>query len=197
MGLRFDNFCKWLAVCAISFLFLSLFCRCSTKQRIVESRTFLTDKQNEKRFDSLFQSRLLEEFERSRSYTINVKESNKTDRTFIRDSTASRFDANGKKIGEDRYRYERHEVSEKEYQQVKDSLSFYKAYKDSSVVYKAKCDSINRAIKNMSKDKEYVEKELSITDRFFLWIGKIVSALLFIGILGFIGWIYWKLKLHK
>lgn len=188
---------KWLVICAVSFFCLSFFCRCSTKQKIVERQTFLTDKKNEKKFDSLFQSRLLEEFERSRSYTINVKESDKKDRTFIRDSIASRYDANGNKIGEDKYHYERHEVSEKEYQQIKDSLFYYKSYKDSSSIYQAKCDSLNCVISKMSKDKEYVEKGLSKSDKFFLRLGKVVSVLLFIGVLAFIGWIYWRLKLHK
>ena len=45
--------------------------------------------------------------------------------------------------------------------------------------------------------KVEVGKRLSKTDRAFLKIGKIASACLFIGILAFLGWIYWRLKLHK
>lgn len=52
-------------------------------------------------------------------------------------------------------------------------------------------------ISEISKDKVYVEKQLSKTDKAFLNIGKIASVCLFIGILAFLGWIYWKLKLHK
>lgn len=184
-------------ICAVSMVVLSFFCRCGTKQKVVERQTILTDKENEKKWDSLFQARILEEFERSRSYSINVKQSDKTDRSYVKDSTASRFDASGKKIGEDKYHYERHEVSEKEFQQIKDSLSYYKIFKDSTNIYHNKCDSLSSAISKMSKDKEYVEKELSKADKFFLGLGKITSAILFIGILAFIGWICWKLKLHK
>lgn len=196
MSIRFDWW-KWLVICAVSMVVLSFFCRCGTKQKVVERQTILTDKENEKKWDSLFQARILEEFERSRSYSINVKQSDKTDRSYVKDSTASRFDASGKKIGEDKYHYERHEVSEKEFQQIKDSLSYYKIFKDSTNIYHNKCDSLSSAISKMSKDKEYVEKELSKADKFFLGLGKITSAILFIGILAFIGWICWKLKLHK
>ena len=52
-------------------------------------------------------------------------------------------------------------------------------------------------INEISKDKVYVEKQLSKTDIAFLKIGKIASVCLFIGILAFIGWIYRSVKLHK
>ena len=42
-----------------------------------------------------------------------------------------------------------------------------------------------------------VEKTLSKTDKAFLNIGKIASVCLFIGILAFFVWIYWRIKLHK
>lgn len=44
--------------------------------------------------------------------------------------------------------------------------------------------------------KVEIEKQLSKTDKTFLNIGKIASACLFVGVLAFLGWIYWKLKLH-
>lgn len=72
-----------------------------------------------------------------------------------------------------------------------------KEYKDSAAIYHSKCDSLASVISKISKDKAYVEKQLSKTDRAFLNIGKIASVCLFIGILAFLGLIYWKLKLHK
>ena len=45
--------------------------------------------------------------------------------------------------------------------------------------------------------KVEVNKQLPKTDRAFLNIGKIASVCLLIGILAFLGWIYWRLKLHK
>jgi len=41
------------------------------------------------------------------------------------------------------------------------------------------------------------EKQLSSTDKTFIGLGKIFSVIIFIGVLAFIGWIYWRLKLHK
>lgn len=196
MSVRFDWW-KWLVICAVSFICLSSFYRCGTKQRIVEKQTILSDNKNEKKWDSLFQARILEEFERSRSSTISIKETDRTDRTFIKDSTASRFDASGNKIGEDRFRYERHEVSEKDFQQVKDSLAYYKTFRDSTAFYHNKCDSLYSAINKTSNDEEYIEKQLSSADKLFLGLGKVFATILFIGVLAFIGWIYWRLKLHK
>lgn len=45
--------------------------------------------------------------------------------------------------------------------------------------------------------KVEIEKQLSKADKAFLNIGKIASVCLFIGVLAILGWIYWKLKLHK
>lgn len=188
---------KWLVVCAVSMMALSLFCRCSTKQKVIDKQTFLTDKKDEKKWDSLFQYRMLEELERSWRRTIEERQSAKTDKTYIKDSTASRFDANGKKVGEDKYYYERHEVSEKEFQQIKDSLSCYKTFKDSAIMYRNRCDSLTSEIRETSKDKEHIEKQLSRADRFFLGLGKFAFIILIVGTIVLLSWIYWKPKLHK
>ena len=104
---------------------------------------------------------------------------------------------NGNKVGEDRFHYEYHEISQEDVQILRDSISSLKEYKDSAAIYHSKCDSLISVISKISKDKVYVEKQLSRTDRAFLNIGKIASACLFISILAFLGWIYWRLKLHK
>ena len=67
-------------------------------------------------------------------------------------------------------------------------------YKDRYIV-RNKSDTL--IVRDSIPYKVEVNKQLSKTERTFLKIGKIASACLFIGILAFLGWIYWKLKLQK
>lgn len=192
-----DKIAKIITIIAVTMLVLSMFCRCKAKERVVEKQTYITDKRNEARWDSLFNARLIKELE---SYKATHKESVKSttkEKTHIKDSTASKYDANGNKVGEDRFHYEYHEISQKDVQILRDSISSLKEYKDSTAIYRSKCDSLISMISKISKDKVYIEKQLSKTDRAFLKIGKVASVCLFIGILAFIGWIYRKVKLHK
>ena len=192
-----DKITKVVIVIAIAMLIISTFCRCKAKERVVEKQTYITDKRNEAKWDSLFNARLVKELE---SYRASHKESVKSttkEKTHIKDSTASKYDANGNKVGEDRFHYEYHEISQEDVQILRDSISSLKEYKDSTSIYHRKCDSLVSVISKISKDKVYVENPLSKTDRAFLNIGKTVSVCLFIGILAFIGWTYWRLKLHK
>ncbi len=192
-----DKIAKIITIVAVTMLVLSMFCRCNAKERIVEKQTYIADKRNDAKWDSLFNARLIKELE---SYKVSHKESVKSttkEKTHIRDSTASKYDANGNKVGEDRFHYEFHEISQEDVQILRDSISSLKEYKDSAAIYHSKCDSLISVISKISKDKVYVEKQLSKTDKAFLNIGKIASVCLFIGILAFLGWIYWKSKLHK
>lgn len=192
-----DKITKAVIAIAVVMLFLSMFCRCKAKERLVEKQTYITDKRNDAKWDSLFNARLIKELE---SYKATHKESVKSttkEKTHIKDSTASKYDANGNKVGEDRFHYEYHEISHEDIQILRDSISSLKGYKDSASVYRNKCDSLSSLISEISKDKVYVEKQLSKADRAFLNIGKIASVCLFIGVLAILGWIYWKLKLHK
>lgn len=182
---------------AVAMLILSMFCRCKSKERMVDKQTYITDKRNDAKWDSLFNVRLIKELE---LYKASHKESIKSttkEKTHIKDSTASKYDSNGNKVGEYRFHYEYHEISHEDIQILRDSISSLKEYKDSTSIYHSKCDSLMSVINEISKDKVYVEKQLSKTDIAFLKIGKIASVFLFIGILAFLGWIYWKLKLHK
>lgn len=191
-----DKITRVVIVIAIAMLILSTFCRCEAKERVVEKHTYITDDRNEAKWDSLFNARLIKELE---SYRASHKESVKSttkEKTHIRDSTASKYDVNGNKVGEDRFHYEYHEISQEDVQILRDSISSLKEYKDSTTMYRSKCDSLISVISKISKDKVYVEKQLSKTDKAFLNIGKIASACLFVGVLAFLGWIYWKLKLH-
>lgn len=192
-----DKIAKIITIIAVTMLVLSMFCRCKAKERVVEKQTYITDKRNEAKWDSLFNERLIKELE---SYKATHKESVKSttkEKTHIKDSTASKYDANGNKVGEDRFHYEYHEISQEDVQILRDSISSLKEYRDSTAIYRSKCDSLISVISKISKDKVYVEKQLSKTDRVFLNIGKIASVCLFIGILAFVGWIYRKVKLHK
>lgn len=192
-----DKIAKIITIVAVTMLVLSMFCRCNAKERLVEKQTYITDNRNDAKWDSLFNARLVKELE---SYRASHKESVKSttkEKTHIKDSTASKYDVNGNKVGEDRFHYEYHEISQEDVQILRDSISSLKEYKDSAAIYHSKCDSLISVINKISKDKVYVEKQLSKTDRAFLNIGKIASVCLFIGILALLGWIYRKVKLHK
>ena len=192
-----DKITKVAITFAVAMLILSMFCRCKAKERLVEKQTYITDKRNDAKWDSLFNARLIKELELYKaSHKESVKSTTK-EKTHVKDSTASKYDANGNKVGEDRFHYEYHEISHEDVQILRDSISILKEYKDSTSIYHSKCDSLMSVINEISKDKVYVEKQLSKTDRAFLKIGKIASVCLFIGILAFIGWIYRKVKLHK
>ena len=192
-----DNITKVVITIAEAMLILSMFCRCKSKERMVDKQTYITDKRNDAKWDSLFNVRLIKELE---LYKASHKESIKSttkEKTHIKDSTASKYDSNGNKVGEYRFHYEYHEISHEDIQILRDSISILKEYKDSTSIYHSKCDSLMSVINEISKDKVYVEKQLSKTDIAFLKIGKIASVCLFIGILAFLVWIYWRLKLHK
>lgn len=192
-----DKIAKIITIVAVTMLVLSMFCRCNAKERLVEKQTYITDNRNDAKWDSLFNARLVKELE---SYRTSHKESVKSttkEKTHIKDSTASKYDVNGNKVGEDRFHYEYHEISQEDVQILRDSISSLKEYKDSAAIYHSKCDSLISVINKISKDKVYVEKQISKTDRAFLNIGKIASVCLFIGILALLGWIYRKVKLHK
>ena len=192
-----DKITRIMIIAAVAMMVLSMFCRCKTKERVIEKQTYVTDKRNEAKWDSLFNVRLIKELE---SYKASHKESVKSttkEKTHIRDSTASKYDANGNKVGEDRFHYEFHEISQEDVQILRDSISSLKEYKDSAAIYHSKCDSLISVISKISKDRVCVEKQLSKTDIVFLKIGKVSSVCLFVGILAILGWICWRLKLHK
>ena len=109
-----DKITKTVVIIAVAMLILSMFCRCKAKERVIEKHTYITDKRNEAKWDSLFNARLIKELE---SYRASHKESVKSttkEKTHIRDSTASKYDSNGNKVGEDRFHYEYHELSQED-----------------------------------------------------------------------------------
>jgi len=188
MNLKF-NWWKWLVICSISMLILSMFCRCKAKERVIEKQTYITDKRNEAKWDSLFNARLVKELESYRASHKEYVKSTTKEKTHIKDSTSSKYDANGNKVGEDRFHYEYHEISQEDIQILRDSISSLKEYKDSTSIYHSKCDSLISVINKISKDKVYVEKQLSKTDKFFIRIGRVSFAILILGVVVFIGYL--------
>ena len=71
---------------------------------------------------------------------------------------------------------------------------YHLQYKDRYIV-RNKSDTL--IVRDSIPYKVEVNKQLSKTDRDFLNICNIASYCLFIGILVFLCWIYWKLKLQK
>ena len=184
-----DKITRVVIAIAVAMLILSMFCRCKAKERVIEKQTYITDKRNEAKWDSLFNARLIKELE---SYRASHKESVKSttkENTHIKDSTASKYDANGNKVGEDRFHYEYHEISQEDVQILRDSISSLKEYKDSAAIYHSKCDSLMSVINKISKDKVYVENQLSKTDKFFIRIGRVSFAILILGVVVFIGYL--------
>ena len=174
---------------SVAMLILSIFCRCKTKERVIEKQTYITDKRNEAKWDSLFNARLVKELESYRSSHKEYMKSTTKEKTHIKDSTASKYDANGNKVGEDRFHYEYHEISQEDVQILRDSISSLKEYKDSTSIYHSKCDSLMSVINEISKDKVYVEKQLSKTDKFFIRLGRVSFAILILGVVVFIGYL--------
>ena len=184
-----DKITRVVIAIAVAMLILSMFCRCKAKERVIEKQTYITDKRNEAKWDSLFNARLVKELE---SYRASHKESVKSttkENTHIKDSTASKYDANGNKVGEDRFHYEYHEISQEDVQILRDSISSLKEYKDSTSIYHSKYDSLMSVINKISKDKVYVEKQLSKTDKFFIRLGRVSFSILILGVVVFIGYL--------
>lgn len=190
MKLNFDWW-RWLVIIGFAMLVMSFFCRCKSKQSVVTQQTYITDKENEKKWDSLFNLRLTKELERFQSFRSEKSEKTLKDITHIKDSTSTRFDANGKKIGEDKYHFEIRSITETDVQKLKDSIEYYKGYIDSVVFYRSKSDSLSKKIASISKEKIYVEKDLSKAQKIYITLGKIF---LWLAIAAILGWFIKKKK---
>lgn len=139
---------KWLLICAVSFLCLSFFCRCTTTKYVpvTEYRDRIVNKT-----DSFL----------------------KTDSVYVHDSVSVYI--RGDTVYKDKFRLQ---------------------YKDRYIV-RNKSDTLVVRDSIPYRVNIIKEKQLSSTDKTFIGLGKIFSVIIFIGVLAFIGWIYWRLKLHK
>lgn len=162
------NFWKTIVSITIAIYISMLIIGCGTPKTVTK-QTYLKDELNERNFDSLFTTRMSYSFEQWLHFQKREIEKNTKDSSYVKDSTATRFDAQGKKIGEDRLHYEYHSRSEKDTQRLLDSIRQYKAYKDSISIYKYKCDSLMKVKKE--SDTKIIKEPVSKMQNIFSHIG--------------------------
>ena len=80
---------KWATITLVVGLALVSVLGCSTP-RAVTTQTFITDKQSEKKFDSLFTTRLSYAFEQWQHIQKRETEKATKDSSYVKDSTATR-----------------------------------------------------------------------------------------------------------
>lgn len=165
------NFWKTIVSITIAMYVLQLIIGCGTPKTVTK-QTYLKDELNERKFDSLFTTRMSHTFEQWLHYQKREIEKNTKDSSYVKDSTATRFDSQGKKIGEDRLHYEYHSRSEKDTQRLLDSIRLYKAYKDSISIYKSKCDSLMKAKKE--SDTKIIKEPVSKMQNILSHIGVLI-----------------------
>lgn len=150
----------WKAVVSITLaMYVSLLIIGCGTPKTVTKQTYLKDELNERKFDSLFTARMSYSFEQWLHYQKREIEKSTKDSSYVKDSTATRFDAQGKKIGEDRLHFEYHSRTEKDTQRLLDSIRQYKIYKDSISIYKYKCDSLMKVKKE--SDTKIIKEPVS------------------------------------
>lgn len=162
------NFWKTIVSITIAIYISMLIIGCGTPKTVTK-QTYLKDELNERNFDSLFTTRMAYSFEQWLHFQKREIEKNTKDSSYVKDSTATRFDAQGKKVGEDRLHYEYHSRTEKDTQRLLDSISQYKSYKDSFSIYRFKCDSLMK-VKNESNTK-IIKEPVSKMQNIFSHIG--------------------------
>lgn len=168
--MKWHDYNFWKAIVSITIaIYISwLIIGCGTPKAVTK-QTYLKDELNERNFDSLFTTRMSYSFEQWLHFQKREIEKNTKDSSYVKDSTATRFDAQGKKIGEDRLHYEYHSRSEKDNQRLLDSIRQYKAYKDSLSIYKSKCDSLTET--KEESDTKVIKEPVSKMQNIFSHIG--------------------------
>lgn len=162
------NFWKTIVSITIAIYISMLIIGCGTPKTVTK-QTYLKDELNERNFDSLFTTRMSYSFDQWLHFQKREIEKNTKDSSYVKDSTATRFDAQGKKIGEDRLHYEYHSRSEKDTQRLLDSIRQYKAYKDSLSIYRSKCDSLMKT--KEKSDTKVIKEPVSKMQNIFSHIG--------------------------
>ena len=166
------RFWKWATITLVIGLMLVSVLGCSTP-RAVTSQTVITDKQSEKKFDSLFTTRLSYAFEQWQHVQKRETEKATKDSSYVKDSTATRFDAQGNKVGEDRFHYESHIRTEKDIQKLLDSISHYRLLKDSIAIYRHRLDSLSNIKSSSGNTVKTVEKQLTMAQKIYIQIGQL------------------------
>lgn len=177
---------KWSCIVLVAGLVALSFFGCGTSKTITK-QTYLVDMQSEKKFDSLFNTRLSYAFEQWQHSQKQESDKATNDSSYVKDSTATRFDANGNKIGEDRFHYESHYRSEKDYQRLLDSIKVLSSFKDSTSYYRSLCDSLSKVeippslLKTITKDKSlsWLQEVFIVTGQIF-WLITVLILIYFI-----------------
>lgn len=168
--MKWHDYNFWKAIVSITIaIYISLLIIGCGTPKTVTKQTYLKDELNERNFDSLFTTRMSYSFEQWLHFQKREIEKNTKDSSYVKDSTATRFDVQGKKIGEDRLHYEYHSRSEKDIQRLLDSIRQYKAYKDSLSIYKSKCDSLTET--KEESDTKVIKEPVSKMQNIFSHIG--------------------------
>lgn len=157
-------------ISAIGIVLLLLY-GCRTP-RTITKQTFIKDCSSDKRFDSIFTSHMAYTFDQWLHYQKRESERSTKDSSYIKDSTATRLDAQGNKIGEDRFHYERHVRTEKEVQKLLDSISHYRSLKDSVAIYRHRLDSLSNIKISSDSSTKVIEKPLTAAQKIYIQIGQ-------------------------
>lgn len=165
------RFWKWVSYISAIGIVLLLLYGCRTP-RTITKQTYIKDCSSDKRFDSLFTARMAYTFDQWLHYQKRESERSTKDSSYIKDSTATRLDAQGNKIGEDRFHYESHVRTEKEVQKLLDSLSHYRSLKDSVAIYRHRLDSLSNIKISSDSATKVIEKPLTAAQKIYIQIGQ-------------------------
>lgn len=166
------RFWKWISYISAIGIVLLLLYGCRTP-RTITKQTYIKDCSSDKRFDSLFTARMAYTFDQWLHYQKRESERSTKDSSYIKDSTATRLDAQGNKIGEDRFHYESHVRTEKEVQKLLDSISHYRSLKDSVAIYRHRLDSLSSIKLSSDSTTKVIEKPLTATQKIYIQIGQV------------------------
>lgn len=165
------RFWKWVSYISAIGIVLLLLYGCRTP-RTITKQTYIKDCSSDKRFDSLFTARMAYTFDQWLHYQKRESERSTKDSSYIKDSTATRLDAQGNKIGEDRFHYESHVRTEKEVQKLLDSISHYRSLKDSVAIYRHRLDSLSNIKISSNSATKVIEKPLTAAQKIYIQIGQ-------------------------
>lgn len=165
------RFWKWVSYISAIGIVLLLLYGCRTP-RTITKQTYIKDCSSDKRLDSLFTARMAYTFEQWLHYQKRESERSTKDSSYIKDSTATRLDAQGNKIGEDRFHYESHVRTEKEVQKLLDSISHYRSLKDSVAIYRHRLDSLSNIKISSDSATKLIEKPLTAAQKIYIQIGQ-------------------------
>lgn len=166
------RFWKWVSYISAIGIVLLLLYGCRTP-RTITKQTYIKDCSSDKRFDSLFTARMTYTFNQWLHYQKRESERSSKDSSYIKDSTATRLDAQGNKIGEDRFHYESHVRTEKEVQKLLDSISHYRSQKDSVAIYRHRLDSLSSIKLSSNSATKVIEKPLTAAQKIYIQIGQV------------------------